>query len=60
MMKKVYVKPQMQVVKINQSANLLNNNSYATYTSGNVFNEQQISGWGGQGRSRECDWDDEE
>ena len=58
-MKKKYVKPQMEVVMINQRVNLLLN-SYATTTSGNVFNEQPITGSSGQGRSRGCDWDEED
>lgn len=57
-MKKMYVKPQMEVVKINQSMNLLGN-SYASAASGNGDFNPVISGSSGSGRSRGCDWDDE-
>ena len=53
-MKKVYVKPQMLAVRINQRENLLvdsiNSDAFkSTTTKSN-----------GTGRSRGCDWDDEE
>ena len=59
MMKKRYVKPQMEVVMINQRVNLLLN-SYATTTSGNGGFNPVITGSDGQGRSRGCDWDEED
>jgi hypothetical protein len=58
-MKKMYVTPQMQAVKINQSMNLLTaSNPTASTASGNAFGGD-ILGGSGSGRSRECDWDDE-
>ena len=55
MMKKVYVKPQMVAVRINQRENLLGASDY----QGNVFQGKATKS-NGTGRSRGCDWDDEE
>ena len=59
-MKKMYVTPEMQAVKINQSMNLLSGSPtpHATTASGNAFGGD-ILGGSGSSRSRECDWDDE-
>ena len=59
-MKKKYVTPEMQAVKINQSMNLLSGSPtpQAGTASGNAFGGD-ILGGSGSGRSRECDWDDE-
>ena len=48
----------MEVVKINQSMNLLSG-SPVTSAGGNGGFSSTISGSSGTGRSRECDWDDE-
>ena len=58
-MKKMYVTPQVEVVKINQSMNLLSGSPNASTASGNGGFSSTISGSSGTGRSRECDWDDE-
>ena len=55
MMKKVYVKPQMVAVRINQRENLLG----ASEVKGNAF-QGNITKSSSTGRSRGCDWDDEE
>ena len=57
-MKKMYVTPQVEVVKINQSVSLLSG-SPVTSAGGNGGFSSTISGSSGTGRSRECDWDDE-
>ena len=57
-MKKMYETPRMEVVKINQSMNLLSG-STVNSTGGNGGFSSTISGSSGTGRSRECDWDDE-
>ena len=57
-MKKMYETPRVEVVKINQSMNLLSG-SPVTSTGGNGGFNSTISGSSGTGRSRECDWDDE-
>ena len=54
-MKKEYVKPQMLAVRINQRENLLGASNY----QGNVFQGKATKS-NGTGRSRGCDWDDEE
>ncbi len=54
----MYVTPQVEVVKINQSMNLLSG-SPVTSAGGNGGFNSTISGSSGTGRSRECDWDDE-
>ena len=54
-MKKEYVKPQMVAVKINQRENLL----CASEVKGNAF-QGNITKSSSTGRSRGCDWDDEE
>ena len=54
-MKKEYVKPQMLAVKINQRENLL----FASEVKGNAFQGKATKS-NGTGRSRGCDWDDEE
>ena len=59
-MKKNYVIPAMQVVRINIRHHLLNG-SDVTKAAGNVFNQNQITGSSGEGRSRaysDFDWDD--
>ena len=53
-MKKVYVKPQMVAVKINQRENLLTDS-----VNSNAF-QGRVTKSSGPGRSRGCDWDDEE
>jgi hypothetical protein len=53
-MKKEYVKPQMVAVKINQRENLL-----VDSIQGNAFKSTTTKS-SGPGRSRGCDWDDEE
>ena len=65
-MKKLYQKPEIQVVRINHSVQILagSGNKYneeGRYVkSGNIFNES-ITGSSGGGRSRGWDdWDDEE
>ena len=56
-MKKMYVTPQMQAVKINQSINLLNASRVGSVDGNTGFT---LGGAGnGHARSRECDWDDE-
>ena len=57
-MKKMYVTPQVEVVKINQSVSLLSG-STVNSTGGNGGFNSTVSGSTGTGRSRECDWDDE-
>ena len=60
-MKKEYQKPQIEVVKVNMSCQILagSSNPQATSVDGNVFNST-ISGGSGGGRSRGCDdWDEE-
>jgi hypothetical protein len=54
MMKKEYVKPQMVAVKINQRENLLVDSINSDAFQGRVTKSN------GTGRSRGCDWDDEE
>ena len=54
-MKKVYVKPQMAAVRINQREYPL----CASEVKGNAF-QGNITKSNGTGRSRGCDWDDEE
>ena len=65
-MKKLYQKPEIQVVRINHSVQILagSGNKYneeGRYVkSGNIFNES-ITGSSGGGRSRGWDdWDDED
>lgn len=59
-MKKMYVRPQVEVVKITQCVTLLNGSGpEASAASGNGGFESVISGSSGSGRSRGCDWDDE-
>ena len=56
-MKKNYVKPQIEVVKVN--CQILAGSKEVTGVSGNVF-EGTISGGSGGGRSRGSDdWDEE-
>ena len=56
-MKKNYVKPQIEVVKV--SCQILAGSNGVTGVSGNVF-EGSISGGSGGGRSRGSDdWDEE-
>ena len=55
-MKKEYVKPQIVAVRINQRENLLTD-SYSI--QGNAFKSTTTKS-NGTGRSRGCDWDDEE
>jgi hypothetical protein len=59
-MKKEYMKPQIEVVKVNMSCQILaGSDSNVTGVSGNVFNGG-ISGGSGGGRSRGSDdWEDE-
>lgn len=57
-MKKMYETPRVEVVKINQSMNLLDG-SPVTSAGGNGGFSSTISGSSGTGRSRGCDWDDE-
>ena len=57
-MKKVYVKPQMEVVIIS-SMQLMSTGSSVQSVNGNVF-KSGVSGGSGDARSRSCDWDDEE
>ena len=56
-MKKEYMKPQVEVVKVNIKSQLLAGSPYATSVDGNVF-EGTISGGSGGGRSRGYDDDD--
>ena len=49
----------MEVVKINQSMNLLSGSGPVTSAGGNGGFSSTISGSSGSGRSRGCDWDDE-
>ena len=56
-MKKMYLTPRVEVVKINQSVSLLSGTPVNS-TGGNIFGGT-VSGSSGTGRSRECDWDDE-
>ena len=53
-MKKEYVKPQMVAVKINQRENLLVDSVNSNAFQGRVTKSSST------GRSRGCDWDDEE
>ncbi len=55
----MYVTPQVEVVKINQSVSLLSGSGPVNSTGGNGGFSSTISGSSGTGRSRECDWDDE-
>ena len=55
-MKKEYVKPQIVAVRINQRENLLTD-SYSI--QGNAFKSTTTKS-NSTGRSRGCDWDDEE
>ena len=59
-MKKNYMKPQIEVVKVNMSCQILaGSNPQATSVDGHVF-QSTISGGSGGGRSRGCDdWDEE-
>ncbi len=58
-MKKMYVTPRIEVVKINQSVSLLSGSPTASTASGNGGFSPTISGGSCTGRSREFDWDDE-
>ena len=56
-MKKEYVKPQMVAVRINQRENLLVDSNYSI--NSDAF-QGRVTKSNGTGRSRGCDWDDEE
>ena len=56
-MKKEYVKPQMVAVKINQRENLLTGSGYTINSDAFKSTTNKSSG---TGRSRGCDWDDDE
>ena len=59
-MKKNYVIPAMQIVRINIRHQLLSG-SEVSKAAGNVFNQETITGGNGQGRSRafsDFDWDE--
>jgi len=56
-MKKEYVKPQMVAVRINQRENLLVDSNYSI--NSDAF-QGRVTKSSSTGRSRGCDWDDEE
>ena len=62
-MKKNYQKPQMQVVNINSSVQLLQSASKVQSVSGNVFSNSAPQAGSGDARSRggwfDDDWDEE-
>ena len=61
MNKETYLKPDMQVVNINMSHQLLSGSPLATKTAGNAgFNENIYSGTGSARSSSFGEWDDEE
>ena len=58
-MKKEYVKPQMVAVRINQRENLLTGSDGSYSINSDAFKSTTTKS-SGPGRSRGCDWDDEE
>ena len=59
-MKKNYMKPQIEVVKVNMSCHLLGNSKNNVDSIQSDVFQSTISGGSGGGRSRGCDdWDEE-
>ena len=60
MMKKNYVRPALQVVKVQQMYSILEGSSKLTGVNSNVGLTLSQTGSSQPGRSRDIDWDDED
>jgi hypothetical protein len=59
MMKKIYIKPQIEAMECYQCEDLLGASRTDTI-KGNVFDDDEVTGSSEPGRSRESAWGDEE